>query len=115
MEDKIMEDKNKPTYKFITEEGEETLSPFKRKIGKTMVTTETFTLFEAMQYLAKLKKARDDKRAEAEGFDAMITAYEEEIQMIDSTLSINELEKEFIEMEAARTADEKAEEAGVAE
>lgn len=117
-----------PKYEFKNEDGAESLSPFKRTIAKTMEITETFTLFDAMTYLARAKKAKADKEAEIAGLDSMIQAYEEEIKLIEDTLNINELEKEFQDevirrveeaeskrLEDEATADEKAEDAGVIE
>lgn len=92
-----MEKENKPTYKFA-EVPEGTLipgSPLKKQIAKTMEITETFTIFDVMQYIAKLKKAIEDKEAEKEGLVAMLKAYEEELSIVEESLNIKELEEKF--------------------
>jgi hypothetical protein len=53
-------------------------SPLKKTISKTMEVTEQFNIFDVMTYIAKLKKAIEDKDAEKEGMISMLKAYEED-------------------------------------
>lgn len=86
-----------PTYTFAeVPEGElNPASPIRKKIAKTMEITESFTLYEAMQYIAKLKKAIADKDAEKEGLEAMLKAYEAEFKIIEEALGVQKLEEEY--------------------
>lgn len=87
----------KPTYKFaeVPEGVVIPGSPLKKQIAKTMMTTETFTIYEVMQYIAKLKKAIEDKEAERDGLVSMLKAYESELELIENELKVQELEEEF--------------------
>lgn len=84
-----------PVYSFVEEEGQNELTPIKRKIAKTMEVTETFTVFDAMQYLAKMKKAVEDKKAEISGLETMIEGYEKELKLIERATGVQRLEVEF--------------------
>lgn len=89
------EEKIVPKYSFVEEEGQSELTPIKRKIAKTMEVTETFNVFETMQYLAKMKKAIEDKKAEVSGLESMVKAYEEELELIEKSVGVQRLEVEF--------------------
>lgn len=106
----------KPVYKFA-EVPEGTLipaSPIKKQIAKTMEVTETFNIFEVMQYIAKLKKAIEDKDAEKEGMVHMLKAYEDELELIEAELGVQKLEEEYQKSVAEQNAIE-AEEARLKE
>lgn len=86
---------SKPEYKFIEEEGQEELSPIKRKIAKTMEVTETFNVYDAMSYVGKIDKAIADKQAEIDGLVSMKEAYEKELKLIEDKLGVQKLEEEY--------------------
>lgn len=90
----MTDEKIVPTYKFVEEEGE-AVSPIKKKIAKTMQVTETFTVFEAIQYVAKMKKAVEEKQAEIDGLNSMIKAYEDELEIIENELSVQAMETDY--------------------
>lgn len=85
----------KPKYEFVVEEGVSDVTPVKRKIAKTMEVTETFNVFETMQYLARMDKAIADKEAEVEGLKKMKEAYQAELDLIESELGVQALDKEY--------------------
>lgn len=91
-----MENKE-PKYEFAeVADGEiNPASPIRKKISKTMEITETFTLYEAMQYAAKIKKAISDKKAEIEGLEAMLKAYEDEFELIEDVLGVQKMEEDY--------------------
>jgi len=76
--------KVKPKYEFANIEGQADITPYKRTIAKTMEVTEHFDLYSAIEYVEKMRKARDSKLAEVEGLEKMIKAYEEEIASIEN-------------------------------
>lgn len=90
-------EKQEPKYIFTeVADGElNPASPIKKKISKTMEVTETFTLFEALQYVARMKKAITDKEAEIDGLKSMVKAYEEEIELIEESLGVQKMEEEY--------------------
>lgn len=92
-----VDDKNLavPTYVWANEEGEDELTPVKRKIAKTMEVTETFNYYDALKYVMQLEKAKEDKLAEIEGLDSMIKAYRDEIEIVEKALNVTEIEKEW--------------------
>lgn len=85
----------KPTYKFVAVEGMESVSPIKRTIAKTMVTTENFNIFETMTYIARMKKAITDKEAEIAGIKSMIDAYEDELKFVEESLGVQSAEEDY--------------------
>lgn len=85
----------KPKYQFVEEEGVDQITPVKRKIAKTMEVTETFNVFETMEYLAKMDKAIADKEAEVEGLKKMKEAYQAELDLIESELGVQKLDVEY--------------------
>lgn len=89
-----MTDKIIPTYKFKVVEGEE-VTPIKRVIQKTMEVTEEFDMFSALQYRAKMLKEIENKKAEIEGLESMVKAYDEEIELIEESLGVQDLEAEY--------------------
>lgn len=101
----------KPVYKFAeVPEGEiNPGSPLKKRVAKTMEVTEHFTIYEVMQYIEKMKKAKADKQAEIDGLDSMIEAYEKELNEIKESLSIDELQAEYEKFVAEDAAKAKAE------
>ncbi len=95
-----MSEKNKtvePTYKFaeVPEGVINPIEPIKKQIAKTMEVTENFTVYDVMAYIAKMKKAREDKLAEAEGLEGMIKAYEDELALIEKALGVQKAEEEY--------------------
>lgn len=97
-----------PKYEFLVEEGSEKLPPVKRKIAKTMTVTENFNYYDTLAYVMKMEKAVKDKEAEISGLNSMIKAYREEIKLIEDTLDINGLEKEYqLAIQAKLIEDEK--------
>jgi hypothetical protein len=76
--------------------------PLKKKVTKTMEITETFTIFDVMQYIAKLKKGIEDKDAEKQGLVNMLEAYEKELALIEKNLGVMDLQKKW-EKEQAET------------
>lgn len=87
----------KPKYEFaVVPEGVvDPISPIKKSIAKTMVVTENFNLFDVLTYIAKLKKAIEDKDAEKEGLVNMLKAYEDELELIEKELGVQKLEEEY--------------------
>lgn len=112
MSEEIHNKEIKPKYSFVKEEGDESVNPYKRKIAKTMEVTEMFNLYDALEYVAKMKKAKESKLAEVEGLDKMIDAYEKEIASIEESLGLKELEASFLSStaEVASKVSENAEE-----
>lgn len=93
----MTEKENKPTYSFA-EVPDGTLNPaqpLKKSIAKTMVVTENFNIFDVMQYIAKLRKAIEDKDKEKEGLENMLQAYEDELSLIEKELGVQKLEEEY--------------------
>lgn len=87
-----------PVYALLPEEvqeGKEPTSPIHRTLSKTMEVTETFNIYDTMVYIAKMKKAAADKRAEADGLDTMVEAFEKELMVIEEQLGIQGLEEQF--------------------
>lgn len=103
-----MTDKIIPVYKFKEVEGDPG-TPIKRVIQKTMEVTEEFDMFSALQYRAKLIKAIEDKKAEIEGLESMVKAYDEEIELIEESLGVQELEAEY-QLEIAKANEVSAKE-----
>ncbi len=99
-----MEDKIVPVYKFQDLKEGESTNPMLRSISKTMETTETFTMKNVFEYMAKIKKAINDKQGEIDGLNTMLEAYMKEISVVESQLGIQDLEAEFIKLEAEKTA-----------
>jgi hypothetical protein len=85
----------KPKYQFVEEDGADQITPVKRKIAKTMEVTETFNVFETMEYLAKMEKAIKDKEAEVDGLKKMKEAYQAELDLIESELGVQKLDVEY--------------------
>lgn len=88
----------KPKYKFVEVEkveGVEEVTPIKRKIAKTMEITEEFSAYDAIEYVAKMKKGIADKEAEIEGLRSMIKAYEDELEIIENELSVQAMEADY--------------------
>lgn len=105
----------KPKYQFVEAiEGEEEVSPIKRSISKTMEITENFTVFAALEYVAKIDKAIKDKEAEIEGFKIMKKAYEDEFKLIEEELGVQEMEADY-QKEVAKKNQEETEAALKAE
>ena len=90
-----MDEPIKPKYEFAKEDGAEFIAPVKRKINKTMEITESFTYFDCLQYCMRMEKSVKDKQAEIDGLNAMIKAYKDEIELIEQTLSVTEIEEAF--------------------
>lgn len=84
-----------PKYEWVIEEGVDNITPVKRKIAKTMETTETFNYYDTLAYVMKMEKAIEDKLAEVEGLRSMMEAYKAELELIDSILNITDTEKEW--------------------
>ncbi len=84
-----------PKYAFIEEEGVNDITPIRRKIGKTMEVTETFTYYDVIAYVEKMKKAVEDKEAEIAGMKTMIKAYEKEVELIEKMLKVTKIEKDW--------------------
>lgn len=87
----------KPRYAFVeveAKEGEE-ITPIKRKIAKTMEITEEFSAYDAIEYVAKMKKGIADKEADIEGLRSMIKAYEDELKLIEDELGVQAMEADF--------------------
>jgi len=106
------EEVKKPTYEFA-EVPDGTLnpgSPIKKTIAKTMVVTETFNVYDVLTYIAKLKKAIEDKDKEKEGLEAMLKAYEDELEYIESVLGVQKMEEQY-QVELAERVQREAEEA----
>lgn len=94
-----------PVYKFTQKEGEEALAPVRRSISKTMETTETFTMYDVLTYIAKIRKSIDDKKAEITGLEAMLKAYEDEVALIEGQLGVADLDAEFQKEKAQEVTD----------
>lgn len=90
----IIKKEVKPKYKFVETEGED-VTPIKRKIAKTMEITEEFSAYDAIEYVAKMKKAVADKEADIEGLRTMIKAYEDELRIIENELGVQEMEADY--------------------
>lgn len=82
-----------PVYELVVDENVE---PLKRKIKKTMEVTEEFTMFDVMQYIAKLDKAIADKKTEIQSLETMREAYMKEIVHVESQTNVNSLEEEWL-------------------
>lgn len=98
----------KPKYTFA-EVPDGTLipiQPLKKTIAKTMEVTENFNMFDVMTYIAKMKKAIEDKKAEVEGLEIMLKAYEDELKVIEAQLGIQKLEDEYQKSIAEQTSQE---------
>lgn len=95
VEKENMDNKKEPKYEFVLVEGEVIESPIKRKIAKTMEVTEHFTVFDAMSYLGKLKKAIADKESEIKGLKEMEKAYMDELEVIENVLGVQKMEEDF--------------------
>ena len=91
-----MEELKVPKYEFTdVEEGVEGVSPIRRTISKTMEVTEMFSVFDCLQYLAKMEKAIADKEAEIEGLKNMKEAYEKELKLIEDAIGVQKMEEEY--------------------
>ena len=95
--------KIEPKYEFVTNEGDELVNPYKRTVAKTMEVTENFSPFDAMQYVAKMRKEKENKLAEIQGLEVMIKAYEDELDIINKRLGLPKLEKDFMKQEVERS------------
>lgn len=93
-----------PKYEF--KDVDESVTPYKRVVSKTMEVTETFTPYDAMQYVAKMEKAKEQKMAEIESLDVMIKAYKDELEKIEEVLGLKKLEEEFIAEEARKVSED---------
>lgn len=71
------------------------VSPIHRKVSKTMEITETFSIFDVMSYIAKMKKRKEDLEGELKGLDDMITAYEDELELIEEKTGVQKMEEEY--------------------
>lgn len=93
----MQEDKIVPKFTFGEyADGElQPIEPLKKKISKTMEVTENFTLLDVLQYVAKIRKAIEDKEAELMGLEAMLKAYEEEIDILEESLGIQKMQDEY--------------------
>jgi len=84
--------------------------PIKKTIAKTMETTENFNIFDVLTYIAKLKKAIEDKKSETVSLETMLKAYEDELAVIEEELGIQKKQEAWEKAEAERIqkeADEK--------
>lgn len=93
---------NTPKYEFTDPKQEG--NPVMKTISKTMVTTETFTMYDVLKHVAKMRKAIFDKRTEADGLENMLNEYLKEMAIVEETLGIDDLEKEFTKLEAEKAA-----------
>ena len=84
-----------PLYAFVSEEGSENITPVKRKLAKTWEVTEQFNYYDTLAHTMKLEKAAKDKRAEADGLDAMAKKFHEELEAVDKALNVNELDSKW--------------------
>lgn len=106
------EELKKPKYK-IAEVPEGVINPaepIKKTIAKTMETTENFNIFDVLTYIAKLKKAIEDKKSETVSLETMLKAYEDELAVIEEELGIQKKQEAWEKAEAERIqkeADEK--------
>lgn len=94
-----------PKYVFAAD-ADENLPPVKRKVLKTMETTEEFTVYSVFEYLAKMDKAISDKIAEVDGLKNMREAYMKELSVIERQLDIEDLEDEFRKVEAEKATED---------
>lgn len=88
--------------------------PMKKQIAKIHEVTETFTLYDAIFYLQKAKKQREDKQIELTALDEIIEKYEEEIELIKEKLDMEKLEKDYADF-LAEQAELKAKSEGEVE
>jgi hypothetical protein len=89
------EEVKQPKYEIVVTEETADKSPIHQQVAKTMEVTEKFTVYEAMSYLGKLKKALADKEAEIKGIESMIEAYETELEIIEGQLGIQKMEEDY--------------------
>lgn len=88
-----MEEKKIVPVYALTEDT--SVSPIHRKVSKTMEITETFSIFDVMSYIAKMKKRKEDLEGELKGIDDMITAYEDELELIEEKTGVQKMEEEY--------------------
>jgi iron-sulfur cluster repair protein YtfE (RIC family) len=108
------EDLGVPKYEFaVVPEGViNPISPIKKSIAKTYTLTETFNMYEVLQYIAKMERAIEDKQKEKEGLEQVLAAYKEELEIIEEQLGVQKLEEEYqksVSEEIDRQAREKDE------
>lgn len=83
-----------------------------------MPITESFTYYDALAYVMKMEKARDDKKAEIHGLEEMIKAYRDELEIIEKALNVDEIDKKWnleLHKKLKAEADEKKEKGEVVE
>ena len=88
-----------PTYKF-SEDNKENLSPLRQKIEKTMEITETFNLYDVYKYVGSIDKHISDKLAEVKSLKKQKQAFLDEIELVEKTLGVSDLEKMYQEEQA---------------
>lgn len=95
-----------PRYEFVEagEGNEETLPPVKRQIAKIQEAALTFTPYEVFQHIAMLKKQIQGHKDSITGLETKLELYEAELELIEKSLGVSELNRQFQAEEAKTVA-----------
>jgi hypothetical protein len=86
----------KPTYKWIAqEEDAQDVSPIKRPIAKLQEAHAEFTVYQAYQAIGQLEDGIRKRDEQSTADRATIELYRAELDLIQSALGIDDLEKQY--------------------
>jgi hypothetical protein len=85
-----------PKYEFVQPEPDaQEVSPIKRQIAKIQETASTFTLYDVYRTIGQLDKRIEDKQAEIKADEDMKKLFEAELALIEKSLKVSDLERQY--------------------
>lgn len=85
-----------PKYEFVEPEPDAPkVSPIKQSIAKIQETAQTFTMYDVYRTIGQLDKRISDKKAEIEADEKLKELFEAEIALIEKSLGVSDLEKQY--------------------